>query len=260
MIEVADLSASQWQSILPFIGVGFLAQLVDGALGMAFGIITNLLLVTFVGLPPARASATIHGVEIFTTAASAISHIISRNVDWRLLGRLAVPGMIGGVAGAYVLSNVDAAVARPFVMAYLAAIGLYLLWRAWRLDHGAPPRPPRLVAPLGLVGGFLDAAGGGGWGPVVTSNLLVQGAAPRTTIGTVNTAEFLVTTVVSIGFIWQLGLAAFSIAAIGLIIGGLLAAPLGAMIASRLAARRLLMMVGVVLTGTSLFSLVRALA
>ncbi|WP_372916935.1 sulfite exporter TauE/SafE family protein [Sandarakinorhabdus sp.] len=258
-MPLPDLSTELVQALLPMIAVGFLAQLVDGSLGMAFGLISNLILVGIFGLPPARASANVHLVECFTTAASAISHIIYRNVDWGLLARLAIPGMIGGAAGAYLLSNIDASVARPFVMAYLAGIGIYLLWRAWRLDHGPPARPPRLVTPLGLVGGFLDAAGGGGWGPIVTSNLLIQGAPPRTTIGTVNSAEFLVTLAVSASFISQLGLAAFSTAAIGLIIGGLLAAPFGAIIASRVPAARLLVMVGGLLLASSLYSFWRAL-
>lgn len=258
-MPLPDLSSELVQALLPLIAVGFLAQLVDGSLGMAFGLISNLILVGLFGLPPARASANVHLVECFTTAASAISHIIYRNVDWGLLARLAIPGMIGGAAGAYLLSNIDGSVARPFVMAYLAGIGVYLLWRAWRLDHGPPARPPRLVTPLGLVGGFLDAAGGGGWGPIVTSNLLIQGAPPRTTIGTVNSAEFLVTLAVSASFISQLGLAAFSTAAIGLIIGGLLAAPFGAIIASRVPAARLLVMVGGLLLASSLYSLWRAL-
>jgi uncharacterized membrane protein YfcA len=260
MTALPDLSIEFVQALLPFIAVGFLAQLVDGALGMAFGLITNLMLVGMVGLAPARASANVHLVECFTTAASAISHIIYRNVDWGLLARLAIPGMIGGAAGAYVLSNIDASLARPFVMAYLAGIGVYLLWRAWRLDHGPPRRAPRLVPPLGLVGGFLDAAGGGGWGPIVTSNLLIQGASPRTSIGTVNTAEFLVTMAISVSFVTQLGPEAFSTAVIGLVIGGLLAAPLGAIIASRVPAGRLLVLVGLMLVASSIYSLWLALA
>jgi uncharacterized membrane protein YfcA len=259
VFDPSNLSLAELQSLLLFMGVGFVAQLVDGALGMAFGLITNLMLVSLVGLSPARASANVHVVECFTTAASAISHIIYRNVDWRLLARLAIPGTIGGAAGAYVLSNINGQAARPLVMAYLALVGIYLLWRAWRLDHGPPARPPRLVAPLGLVGGFLDAAGGGGWGPIVTSNLLVQGAVPRTTIGTVNSAEFLVTSAISASFIWQLGLAAFSIAVVGLIIGGLLAAPFGAMLARRLPPRQLLLLVGTLVTVSSLYSIWRSL-
>lgn len=253
-----ELSADHLQAILPFLAIGFFAQLVDGALGMAFGVITNTLLVSVLGVPPARASASVHLVETFTTAASAISHIFHRNVNWRLFFRLVIPGTIGGVAGAYWLANLDAKAARPFVMTYLALIGVYLLWRAWKMNHHEH-KPAKIVEPLGLVGGFLDAAGGGGWGPVVTSNLLVQGVEPRQTIGTVNTAEFVLTTVISATFIATIGLQAFTIAAIGLIIGGLFAAPFGAVLAKRIPARRLLFLVGTVLTITSAFSLYRAL-
>jgi uncharacterized membrane protein YfcA len=260
MFPLPELSLDHIQALLPFVAIGFIAQLIDGALGMAFGVITNTLLVSVLGVAPARASASIHLVETFTTAASGISHIVHRNVDWKLFSRLVVPGMIGGVTGAYILSNIDASVARPFVMAYLVSIGFYILWRAWRLDHGGAYRPAKVIAPLGLIGGFLDAAGGGGWGPVVTSNLLVQGTEPRKTIGTVNTAEFFLTTAISLTFIATLGIAAFTIAAVGLIIGGLLAAPLGAMLVKRIAAKRLLTMVGFVLIATSAFSLYRALA
>ena len=151
------------QAILPFIAVGFFAQLVDGALGMAFGVITNTMLVSVLGVPPARASASVHLVETFTTAASALSHILHRNVNWSLFARLVVPGMIGGVTGAYLLSSIDAKAARPFVMTYLALIGVYLLWRAWEMSHNHVHKPAKVVEPLGLVGGFLDAAGGGGW-------------------------------------------------------------------------------------------------
>jgi uncharacterized protein len=254
-----QLTPEHIEAILPFIGVGFAAQLVDGALGMAFGVITNTLLVSVMGVAPARASASVHLVESFTTAASAISHVIHRNIDWHLFIRLVVPGVVGGIVGAYLLANMDAGTAKPFVMSYLAAIGIYLLWRAWRMGHGAPRRRARVIAPLGLAGGFLDAVGGGGWGPVVTSNLLVQGTEPRTTIGNVNTAEFFLTTVISITFIATIGIEAFTTATIGLIIGGLLAAPLGAVLVKRIPANRLLMMVGVILTLTSTYSLFRAL-
>lgn len=259
MFTLPELTAEHIQAMLPFIGVGFFAQLIDGALGMAFGVLTNTLLVSVLGLAPARASASVHVVETFTTAASAISHIIHKNVNWKLFARLAIPGMIGGVAGAYLLTSIDGAIAKPFVMAYLTGIGIYLLWRAWEMDHGHEHKPAKVVEPLGLLGGFLDAAGGGGWGPVVTSNLLVQGTEPRTTIGTVNTAEFFLTVTISATFILTIGLEAFSIAAVGLIIGGLMAAPLGAVIAKRIPAKRLLAMVGVLLTATSLFSLYKAL-
>ena len=239
-------------ALLPFIAVGFAAQVVDGALGMAFGVISNTMLL-WIGVPPAAASAGVHTVETFTTAVSGISHALHRNVNWKLFLRLMIPGVIGGVCGAYLLSNIDAAVAKPFILAYLAGIGVYLLWRS--LHYPPTIREPRIVEPLGLVGGFLDAAGGGGWGPVVTSNLLVQGAAPRTTIGTVNAAEFFLTLTISITFITQLGWAAFTMATVGLLIGGVIAAPVGAILAKRIAPKRLMFLVGVILTITSLFGL-----
>lgn len=238
--------------LLPFIAVGFAAQVVDGALGMAFGVISNTMLL-WIGVPPAAASAGVHTVETFTTAVSGISHAIHRNVNWKLFFRLMIPGVVGGICGAYLLSNVDAAVAKPFILAYLAAIGLYLLWRAFRYPPLA--REPKIVEPLGLIGGFLDAAGGGGWGPVVTSNLLVQGASPRTTIGTVNAAEFFLTLTISLTFITQLGWAAFTLATVGLLIGGIVAAPVGAILAKRVPPKRLMFLVGTILTATSLLGL-----
>lgn len=242
--------------LLPFIAVGFLAQLVDGALGMAFGVISTTLFVTL-GVPPATASAGVHTVECFTTSVSGISHILHKNVDWKLLFRLSIPGVVGAILGAYVLTRIDAATVKPFILAYLAAIGVYLIWRGLRY----PPhhKPARIVEPLGLAGGFLDAAGGGGWGPVVTGNLLVQGTEPRRTIGTVNTAEFLVTLSASITFILSLGLEAFSTATLGLLIGGVIAAPIAAAVARRARAKLLLVLVGSVLTLTSLYGVYRAI-
>lgn len=251
-----DLSSVDFSALLPFIAVGFAAQMVDGALGMAFGVISNTLLLSL-GVPPAAASAGVHTVESFTTAVSGISHALQRNVDWKLFLRLMIPGVIGGALGAYVLSNIDAGVAKPFILIYLSAIGVILIYRAYRFP--SQEKPPKVVEPLGLVGGFLDAAGGGGWGPVVTSNLLVQGATPRTTVGTVNTAEFFLTTTISITFITQLGLAAFTMATAGLLIGGVVAAPLGAVLARRVPAKGLLLMVGLILTLTSAFNLWMAL-
>lgn len=244
--------------MLPFIGIGFAAQLIDGALGMAFGTINTTMLVSAMGVPPAAASASVHAVETFTTAASGISHALHRNVDWKLFFRLVIPGMIGGILGAYVLSNIDASVARPFVMIYLALIGVYLCYRAW---HGTgEPRSPKVVEPLGLVGGFFDAAGGGGWGAIVTSNLLIQGAQPRKTVGTVNTAEFFLTATISATFIATLGWAAFTQAAIGILIGGLLAAPLGAILVKRISAPHLMGLVGVLLIATSAFAIYKSFA
>jgi len=252
-----DVTLATVETILPFIAVGFAAQMIDGALGMAFGVINNTLLVSFLGLSPAVASASVHAVETFTTAASGASHIYHKNVNWKLFRRLVIPGVIGGALGAYVLSNIDAAIAKPFVMAYLASIGLYLLYRAWR--GKVEPREPKIIEPLGLVGGFLDAAGGGGWGPVVTSNLLVQGASPRSTIGTVNTSEFFLTATISATFIATMGFAAFTLQTVGILIGGLIAAPFGAVLAKRVPARVLMAMVGVLLTLTSAYTIWAAL-
>lgn len=251
------LDITTFEALLPFIAVGFAAQMVDGALGMAFGVISNTLLLSL-GVPPAAASAGVHTVETFTTAVSGISHAIHRNVNWKLFFRVMIPGVIGGVLGAYVLSNIDATIAKPFILAYLTCIGLYLLWRS---THNPPAaRKPRIVEPLGLAGGFLDAAGGGGWGPVVTSNLLVQGSDPRTTIGTVNTSEFFLTATISATFITQLGWEAFTMATVGLLIGGIVAAPFGALLAKRVEPKTLMLLVGVVLTATSLYGLYRAFA
>lgn len=253
MFEAIDLSG-----LLPFLAVGFLAQIVDGALGMAFGVISTTLLVSVLGVPPATASAGVHLAECFTTGVSGISHVLHKNVNWKLFFRLLVPGVIGGVTGAYLLTSLDASVTRPFVMGYLALIGVYLLWRGLSF----PTRhhtEPKIVEPLGLAGGFLDAAGGGGWGPVVTSNLLIQGTQPRYTIGTVNSVEFFLTLSVSITFIFHLGLTAFTEAVVGLLVGGVLAAPFGALLAKRVPTKTLLILVGVVLTVTSSYSVYRAL-
>ena len=242
--------------LLTFIAVGFGAQLVDGALGMAFGTISSTFLIAL-GVPPRVASAGVHAVETVTTGVSGLSHAFHRNIDWKLFWRLVVPGVIGGVLGAYVLTNVSADVAKPFVLAYLMIIGGILLWRAFYALPKA--RDPRLVAPLGLVGGFLDAAGGGGWGPVVTGNLLIQGSDPRKTIGTVNSSEFFLALATSIAFISQLGLKVLTIATLGLLIGGVLAAPFGAWLAKRIPAKVLLALVGTVLIATSAYGIWKAL-
>jgi uncharacterized membrane protein YfcA len=251
-----DFSSFSFADLLPFIAVGFAAQLVDGALGMAFGVISTTMLMGF-GTSPQVASASVHAVEVFTTGASGISHSLHRNVDWRLFFRIAIPGLLGGVAGAYVLVLAGER-ARPFVLAYLTAIGLYLLWRGVTRRH--QERAPKVVEPLGLIGGFLDASGGGGWGPVVTSNLLIQGANPRKVIGTVNTAEFFVTLAISATFLVALGPALFTVHAVGLLVGGIAAAPLGGFVAKRVPADGLLVMVGVLLTITSIYGIYRALS
>ena len=244
------------ETFLLFLLVGVLAQAVDGALGMAYGVISSSVLLAF-GVPPAMASASVHGAEVFTTAASAGSHVWHRNIDWRLLAPLAIAGVIGGCLGAYVLSGIQGDVIKPFIVTYLAVIGAYIVWRA---GHEIKPRrlPSWLMAPTGAVGGFLDAVGGGGWGPTVASTLVAAGQDPRRAIGTVNTAEFLLALSISIAFIGSLGFAAFTLATVGLIIGGVIAAPFGAMVASRVSPRKLLVAVSIVLIATSAFSIYKA--
>jgi uncharacterized membrane protein YfcA len=253
-----DFASFDLAQLLPFIAVGFAAQLVDGALGMAFGVISNTLLVGVLGVAPALASQRVHLVECFTTATSGISHLLHGNVDKRLFLQLLLPGVVGGVLGAYVLSSLDASVVKPFVLLYLSGIGIYLLVRG--IFYPPKIRDAKLIWPLGLFGGFLDAAGGGGWGPVVTSNLLIQGADPRKVVGTVNTVEFFLTITVSAAFIFNLGIAELAGSTIGLLIGGLLAAPLGAWAAKHFPAKQMLILVGIVLTLTSAYGVWKAWA
>ena len=253
-----EFGAFDLGALLPFILIGFAAQLVDGAVGMAFGVIMNTLLVGVLGVPPALASQRVHVVECFTTFASSISHLYHRNIDGRLFMRLLVPGLIGGVTGAYLISNIDSAYVKPLVLAYLTSIGIYLLVRG--LLYPPKVREVKYVAPLGVIGGFLDASGGGGWGPMVTSNLLVQGAEPRKVVGTVNSVEFFLTVAVSATFISQLGIADLAGATLGLLIGGVLAAPFGAWAAKHLPAKWMLILVGIVLTLTSGYGIYRVIS
>ena len=253
-----DVFGIDLAELLPFILVGFAAQVVDGALGMAFGVITNTMLVGVLGLPPAQASQRVHVVECFTTATSGISHLLHGNIDGKLFLRLVIPGVIGGVTGAYLLTSIDASVIKPFVLAYLAGMGVYLLARG--LLYPPKLREAKHVSPLGLIGGFLDAAGGGGWGPVVTSNLLIQGAEPRKVVGTVSSAEFFLTVSISATFIFQLGIADLAGATLGLLIGGIAAAPLGAIAARHFSPKLMLILVGSALTITSAYGIYSALS
>lgn len=250
-----------FSELLPFIAIGFAAQLIDGALGMAFGVIATTALL-LLGIPPALATSYVHVIKAFTGGVSGVSHILHRNVDWRLFARLAIAGVIGGVAGAFLLSQLhmtDANFARPFVFGYLILIGLYIFWRGigYKIVR---ERRARIVEPVALVGGFLDATGGGGWGPVVTSNLLIQGTNPRTTVGTVNSAEFVLAVAVSITYLLSLGIDNLTAPVVGLLIGGVVAAPLGSIITRHVPARPMMIMVGVLLTFISTFGLYRVLA
>ncbi len=234
--------------------IGFFAQLVDGALGMAYGVLTNAALLS-IGLAPAQASALVHTAEIFTTGASAASHIYHRNVDWRFVSRLGLAGVLGAILGAWILSNVDVTAARRYVYVYLLLMGAYILWRSVRI---APirERPAGWMPPAGFAAGFLDASGGGGWGPVLTSTLVGSGHAPRQTVGSVNTAEFFVTVASATTFFVELGASPLQ-QLVPLVIGGLLAAPVGGWAVQRISARLLMTAVGSLIVVLSFFQLGR---
>jgi uncharacterized protein len=242
------------EEFILFAIVGFLAQAVDGALGMAYGVISSTTLLAF-GVPPANASAAVHAAELFTTAASGSAHLYHRNIDWGLFRRLAPFGIAGGCLGAYILTSVDGSVMKPFVTTYLALIGMWLLARSFRRIPSKPVHGV-IVAPLGAAGGFMDAVGGGGWGPIVTTGLLGAGAAPRYVIGTVNASEFLVTLAVSLTFLISLltghwaeaGDLLRNLAAVaGLIAGGLVAAPLAGYFVKTMSETVLLRLVGILI-------------
>lgn len=245
--------------------VGFGAQLVDGALGMGYGVTsTSMLLVA--GLTPAMASASVHLAEVGTNIASGISHHKLRNVDWRLVGRLGVPGAIGAFAGATVLSRLPTAAAAPIMAVILTALGAYIMGRfVLRPPATATARKSshrkRFLVPLGLLGGFVDATGGGGWGPISTTTLLSAGrTAPRTVIGSVDTSEFLVSVAASAAFIIGLGSAGIDPwIVVALLGGGVLAAPIAAWLVSRLPAQVLGVAVGGFIVLTNMRTLLIAL-
>lgn len=241
---------------------GFGAQLVDGSLGMGYGLTSSTLLIA-IGLAPAVASASVHMAEIGTSATSAYSHARIGNVDKTVLRRIALPGAIGAFAGATVLSGLSTQAARPWASTLLLILGFYVLFRFIRhrtvaLKRGRPGT--RFLAPLGLIGGFVDATGGGGWGPVTTPALLANGRmAPNRVIGTMNAAEFLVAVAASAGFILGLGLSAIDWRVLlPLMVGGIIAAPIGAWIAHRLPMRIMGVTVGGMIIFTNTFTLLKA--
>ena len=238
--------------------VGLLAQTVDGALGMAYGITSTSFLLAS-GSSPAVASAAVHIAEVFTTGVSGISHIKLGNVNRSLFLRLLAPGMLGAAAGAWVLSSVDGKAIKPFVAGYLLLMGLYVISKIFRKIR--PKREePKHVAKLGLAGGFLDAVGGGGWGPVVTTTLVGTGQDPRITIGSVNLAEFFLTFVSAGVFAVLIGDQSPWTTVAGLVVGGLFAAPFAALLTAKLHTKALLALVGSVIVLISAFNIWKALA
>jgi uncharacterized membrane protein YfcA len=234
--------------------IGFLAQMIDGALGMAYGVSSTTFL-TAVGVPAKAASASVHTAEVFTTLCSGISHWKMRNVDWQMFRRLVIPGMIGGVLGAYALVNISGDLIAPFVNCYLVVMGVVVLVRGifgvtQKLIEG------NSLMPVGLIGGFFDAVGGGGWGPIVTSTMVASGHPPRYTIGSVNTAEFFVTIVQVLTFTVFLGVGQYWRYIVGLAIGGVLAAPLAAFVCKKVQPRKMMIVVGLLIIFLNVRSLV----
>lgn len=244
------------EQILLYMTIGFFAQIIDGALGMAYGVSATTFLLSF-GISPAIASASVHAAECVTTALSGLSHLGFGNVDKKLFKRLLIPGIVGAVLGSYILTALPGDVIKPYVAAYLMLMGLFILYKAVR--QAVPKEITSHLFPLGLVGGFLDAIGGGGWGPIVVSTLVARGNNPRFTIGSVNLAEFFVALSSSITFVLTIGLG-FWQAIVGLALGGAIAAPMAAYITKRIPTRTLMFLVGLLIIGLSLRTIFLTLA
>lgn len=228
--------------LLFFFIIGFGAQIIDGSLGMAYGVTANSFLLG-VGVPPALASASVHTAEVFTTAASGFSHWRLGNIDKQIIKRLAITGVLGGIIGAYLLSNLDGSQIKPWIALYLLFMGIRILVKAFRPANGISHALRDRLSLLGLFGGFMDAIGGGGWGPVVTTTMLANGEPPRQTIGSVNLTEFFVTLAQAITFFFTLGALDMPVV-VGLLAGGALAAPLGAFLTRRIPTKPMLIVVG----------------
>lgn len=242
---------------LLYLLVGFGAQLIDGALGMAYGISCTSFLMSM-GVNPAAASASVHVAKVFASGASGWSHFKLGNVNTQLFSKLIVPGSIGAIVGALLLSHFDGKGIKPFVSLYLVLMGMVVIRKAlgWKPSEGEVPKVKR-VRGLALFGGFMDALGGGGWGPIVTSTLLGRGLRPHYIIGTVNAAEFFVAVAGGAVFALTVGVQSFPVMA-GLIGGGLLAAPVAASFCRRINPRALMFIVGALVTGLSLHTIIKA--
>jgi uncharacterized membrane protein YfcA len=239
-----------------FVLAGLCAQMVDGALGMAFGVSCSTLLIAF-NVPPALSSASVHFSEIFTTGASGISHTLLKNLHKQLFVRLLIPGIIGSVIGAYLLSKVlDGNIVKPFISAYLLILGLWIIYKEV-MAKKRPVKKIKHVGGLALAGGLLDAIGGGGWGPVVTSNLIHKDLTPKRVIGSVNIAEFFITISSSIVFMFFVDIHDWQ-PTIGIIVGGLIAAPFAAYIIKIIRRRPLTIAIGCLIAAISIFNIIRS--
>ncbi|WP_116450043.1 sulfite exporter TauE/SafE family protein [Blastococcus litoris] len=247
--------------LLALVGLG--AQLVDGSLGMAYGVTSTTLLLA-IGTNPAAASATVHLAEIGTTLASGLSHWKFGNVDWKVVAKIGLPGAVGAFAGATFLASLSTEVAAPVMSLILLTLGAYILVRFTlrgvdRRNLGKPMRK-RFLGPLGLVAGFVDATGGGGWGPVGTPAILASGRMePRKVIGSIDTSEFLVALAASLGFLFALGSQGIDFAWVGVLLaGGLIAAPIAAWLVRHIPPRMLGSLVGGVIVLTNSRTLLKS--
>jgi uncharacterized membrane protein YfcA len=239
-----------------FIAAGFIAQLIDGSLGMAYGVTASSLLLGM-GLPPATVSATVHAAECFSTGASAASHHIFGNVRTKLFKQLVVPGMIGAVLGAYILTELPGDVIKPYIAGYLLLMGVVIILKTFKK---IPPKEvTKHVAPLGFFGAFIDTIGGGGWGPIVASNLVARGNDVRSTVGSVNAAEFFVTLAGSLTFLLTIGITHPQVI-VGLAIGGVLAAPIAAYLTKRIPVKPFMVAVGLLVIALSIRTLYKTFA
>lgn len=239
-------------AILLYTLVGFIAQMIDGALGMAYGISSNTFLLS-VGVQPKVASACVHLAETFTTGVSGLSHWKLGNVDKELFKKLIIPGVLGAVVGAYILTQIDGNVIKPWISGYLLIMGIVILIKAIR-HNGEHNEVTDHISILGLIGGFFDAIGGGGWGPIVTTTLMARGKHPRFAIGSVNSSEFFITFSQSVVFVFTLSsdlIANWTVIA-GLLLGGVIAAPVAAAITKKLPVKVLMALVGVLIILLSL--------
>jgi uncharacterized membrane protein YfcA len=236
--------------ILYYIAGGFIAQMIDGALGMAYGVTATTFLLS-VGITPAAASASVHASEVFTSGVSGYMHLKFGNVNSKLFKTLVIPGIIGAILGAYVLSSLEeySTYIKPIVSIYTLFLGVIIIRKA--LIKRMEKRQLKRVGLLALFGGYLDSIGGGGWGPIVSSTLIASGRHPKYTIGSVNLTEFFVSLASSITFFTVIGLGYWQVI-IGLILGGVVAAPIAAKLANKLPVKSMMILVGLVIIIVSL--------
>jgi uncharacterized membrane protein YfcA len=244
------------QEFLIFFCIGVFAQLVDGTLGMGYGATSTSFLLAY-GIPPAISSTGVHVAEMFTTGASAISHHRFGNINKKLVRHLLIPGVLGSIAGAYLLSDViDGDAIKPFIAVYMIALAIIIIRKA--LKKNIIKKKTKKLGVLASFGGFMDAVGGGGWGPIVTSTLLGNGRNPRYTIGSVNAAEFAVAFASGVTFMLFGGIQGWQVI-IGLILGGVIAAPIAAILVNKIKRKPMMILVGILIIILSLKTLSKLL-